>query len=120
MNTKELLKVKEQILRNPESLDMQVIICGTTACLAGHICINNGLEPDVNGGFCRLADGRDTFTVVRHILKITHIQSRRLFYLSGWPEDLYKRYKRARTAKNRAKVTAERIDRFIESKGERV
>lgn len=60
------------------------------------------------------------------ILGITDEQGERLFFfkkwsfrnpLSGWPEKFSDAYKKAKTAKQRAKVTAARIDRFIDTDG---
>lgn len=123
MNTKELLKVKEQILSKPESLDMRSFFCGTAACIAGHVCLNDGWRHSgcclvIKRGVCAPGESeRDVAEVARDILNINRHQEDRLFFLSAWPKDLSLRYWKARTAKTRAKVTAERIDLFIKSKG---
>lgn len=123
MNTKELLKVKEQILSKPKSIDMRSFFCGTAACIAGHVCLNDGWRHSggylvIKRGVCAPGESeRDVAEVAKNILKLDRHQEDRLFYLSDWPKALSQRYTKALTAKTRAKVTAERIDLFIKSKG---
>lgn len=80
---------------------------GTTACIAGWACI-------LAGGL--YVTGWDIPDMARELLDLGPLQTdaTELFYVNCWPEYFKQRYTEATTAQERAQVTADRIDYFIE------
>jgi hypothetical protein len=140
MNVKLLRKVKAYILAEPRRLDMDVVgviaqggdapPCGTVGCIAGWA----GLlaltvvpkNPEARVDRMSWIRGQDA-------LHLTDAQANRLFrepskagdevynmgvaYSASWPARFARRYVRASRPATRAKITAERIDHFIKTKG---
>lgn len=118
MKIRALRKIQEQILAEPTSLYMQDYFCGTAACIAGHAVLNAGWKPHTSTGTCAKDNEiHCVWDVAREVLDLTERQAERLFITLGWPENFDERYCSAKTAEVRAKVAAERIDVFIDSKG---
>lgn len=121
MNIPLLLKVKAAILAEPRKFDMnwwfinnEESPCGTTACIAGWAVAIHGRFKSLKQGYaleshpCRLAE---------RLLKLDESISRNLFHVEDWPSEFSYRYDRCKTPRGRAKVAADRIDRFIETEG---
>lgn len=130
MNVELLNRVKQHILEEPRRLDMDTIKCkvdptleknppcGTVGCIAGWATI---LSPDFERKISPEWENE------QELLGISQEQAYRLFTEPkfrlirgeglGWPADLADAYRVANTAKERAEVTARRIDRFIETNG---
>jgi hypothetical protein len=105
--------------------------CRTTACIAGHSVLQtragiNFLKEE--GKYVKRADGLidvdfpcNTDEQAQQILGINKRQAQDLFFLpdwvseGGWPAKFAARYRKARTAKGRAKITADRIEYFIQT-----
>lgn len=140
INVKLLRRVKALILEEPRRLDMgtwahpadkrvQVEAdrppCGTVACIAGWAVIDDFVK--VNG---RMPD-RDEIEEIyetadrkaAELLSLRQDQADRLFDtptgggFDEWPEDLAEAYVNATSPKERARVAAKRIERFIKTKG---
>mgnify|MGYP001614774226 FL=1 len=129
MNTELLLRVKQHILEEPSRLDMEDYYyqlgdvryqppfgeptCGTVACIAGLALLLEGKRPK------RTKIG-DAFMKATALLKISRDEASRLFFLSCWPNDLWKAYSRA-AAQHKGAAAAlsvgKRIDLFIASDG---
>lgn len=124
MNLQLLEETKQDILQNPQTLIMEEFyaenadrehlnlvnnhaheICGTAACIAGRITDRFGYDRTYAKFFAKL------------LLRLTMDQANRLFYLNKWPETLRNGYLGARTALEAAKITAQRIDLFIQTQG---
>lgn len=128
MNTKLLLKIKSQILKEPKQFQMRygfacrllkdvrrfdmgtrrtkIPNCGTAACIAGWgKCIELGLNPA--GALLSLSGGLDW--------KLTETQKARLFYFDNWPSKFQRHTCEGTPAF--AKQAALRIDHFIATKG---
>lgn len=131
MNVALLQKIKRRILRRPDTFRMDHWNCGTAACIAGHACAMNGQVVDRRGWvYNSLAEAKKVFPrrtpidaeATRH-LGITFSQFRSLCEWDSdaqvpyWPEPFRSRFKKARLRKDRAKIAADRIDRFIATKG---
>lgn len=54
----------------------------------------------------------------RLLLGLTSDQAERLFYETNWPDKYYMQYETAKTSRGRARAAANRIDHFIQTKGE--
>ena len=113
MNIDLLLKVKEQILKQPELFDMSRWFlpteCGTAACIAGWAWLLSGREErEFSGDRTRMVPQLD----------LTAEQERSLFHVCDWPRIFAGHYKSARTPAYRARIGAERIDHFIATNGD--
>src|SRR5882724_5078496 len=122
MNKELLLRIKEHILAEPRRLLMEDVVfrgipgeficdgglhfrladCGTAACIAGWACL--------------LEEFPASLWRAREILGLSLYDEPALFFVSGWPTDLYTRWVKAETPQERATVAAERIDRFVEKR----
>lgn len=127
MNVRLLRRVKKAILDEPKRLDMGDWIytyegglsapkCGTVACIAGWATLLAvGSIKDVKATAKEL---RRTQAIISQegmlALGIQSFDADRLFYVDKWPEPYRTAYGTARTAQERADVTAGRIDQFIE------
>lgn len=142
MNTKLLREVKKHILEEPKRYDQNnymetgadaeaasrfgVAQCGMLGCIAGWTVVLG--QPARRAGLCC-----DWFNEGRRLLELTSEQANRLFAGFSRPDDYYddddddydswplafrSRYYRAKTARGRALVAAERIEHFIKTKGE--
>lgn len=132
MNTRLLRKVQRHILEEPKRYDQDrwlirgdeatihlepndVPACKTVGCIAGWVCVLGKSIPKLayNSGIR-----------AKKLLGLTTGQADRLFapilYADAnhcWPEKFETKYRKANTAKKRAKVAAARIDHFIKTKG---
>jgi len=116
IDVKLLKKVRDHILEEPERLNMYILrvhkrndtderydfpSCGTVGCIAWWVSVL--AKPPGRGDIIDFATARlnipDSFS--------------ELFYLDAWPDKFMQRYESARSARQRAKVTAARIDAFI-------
>lgn len=112
MNIEPLLKVKEQILKHPETFDINNWECKTTKCLAGWICKFADIKVGINNGYIFYASS---------ILNLSKEEANKLFLLWHWPNEFKIRYNNAKqglSSETEAEVTAERIDYFIKINGE--
>lgn len=120
MNTELLLKVKEQILQEPERFDMRNWVwgdgCNTTGCIAGWavaIGEDRPLSMDlqfVKGLGC-------VVDRAQRLLDLSDPAKMRLFHSEAWPHHVAAAYNNA-DQRVRAKIAAKRIDLFIASNGE--
>ena len=121
MNVAVLEKVRDHILEDPRRLNMRDWIwhytdnqvrlnsdilppCGTVGCIAGWILELYGHELE-----------KETGDIVKDAAKLLGVDLSEaccLFHLEYWPKDYQIRY-RAGNQKERAQVTAERINRLI-------
>jgi hypothetical protein len=135
-----LRAVAAHILEEPKRLDMlewgvthpsylkpsETPACNTVGCIAGWTIFLNKPEvvdqmkaafedaPEFIYNYCEtLSPSQDA----AKLLKLNAEQRQRLFFTSDWPLPFRLAYKRARTAKGRAKVTADRIEHFIKTEG---
>lgn len=122
MNKELLLKVKNRILANPESFDMDdwgvygeykgdgslelKTHCGTTQCIAGHAIVASGIK-ELDKPFWPDELGAE-------VLDISMLDARRLFYSFEWGT-LSDDYNGATTPEEKAQIAARRIDEFIAS-----
>jgi hypothetical protein len=129
MKNKELLlKAKASILANPSHFDMSGWVntkdwsnlwkvsalhqysldaCGTTACIAGWI-VYHGVKDGV------ITDEGELIPVAaNNALELPRSYTNGLFFLDEWPPKLATRYRDAKRPATRARIAAERIDRFI-------
>lgn len=111
MNIRLLEKIKEQILGEPTSVDMDdwdqpdpSTPCGTVACISGWAAHLSGHPNESASG--------------EIFLELSEEQGEGLFYISDWPGDLIFEIRglNPRTPEYAA-VVAKRIDRFIETEG---
>ena len=131
MNTKKLLRIKASILKHPgqfvmhsyfsklNSLGKQATGCGTAACIAGWAIANEYKDKtlkEVTTGDWRYFI--EPLEKAVQILDINLPQSYRLFNQDNWPDEFKDAWWEAKTAKQRAKVAADRIDFFIKTNGE--
>jgi hypothetical protein len=120
MNKELLLKVKEQILREPRQFQMDAFFtardadtpnCGTAACIAGWaIAIHLAKQPsrarrELVGDYATYAS------------EILGHNADRLFYLDEWPDHLYERWLKSESTDECAQIAAEAIDDFIAHNG---
>lgn len=109
MNVGLLEQVRVQVLATPEALDMTNWgDCGTPCCIAGWTLKLSGLEPAV------LETGYEVQSIARRLLRFNRAQAESLFFVSGWPPDLYTAYGKARGWRQRAAVASEALQRFMQ------
>lgn len=126
MNKELLLKVREQILREPRQFVMgtwytehpmesedndelwmgvEIPNCGTAACIAGWaISIAEKKSPHKASG---------TIGAASRYLDVKWEDAEDLFYEDHWDDDLQERWENASSLDERAQIAAERIDQFI-------
>lgn len=124
---KRLLRVKKQILKTPETISMEDWIngeaynkngenCGTTACIGGHLVLNEGYIAD-GWAVCRKPRSNKRLATMNLTAKLLGFNEADLIgslVLTGeWPSGLGARYENARTVATRAKLAALAIDAFI-------
>jgi hypothetical protein len=114
-----------------EEISRPVPPCGTVGCIAGWTAINGMKNSDlpivtINGKqMVDVTSIDDVEVEARELLGLTKDQAQSLFYLpnwsvvknggyKAWPKRFATAYGKAKTAKQRAKVTCDRIDYFIE------
>lgn len=132
MNKELLLKIKEQILREPKQFVMgtwftpfpadsdggdlwdniKVPNCGTAACIAGWaIALHEGKAPsEVTGAIIK---AENYLIKAENYLDIEMEDAEDLFYADHWDNDLQDRWDFAKSLEERAQIAAERIDQFI-------
>lgn len=125
LNIELLLKVREAILREPDSYDQNTFgdidhaaPCGTVCCIAGHTLIEAGEETMVT---LLLNEKWEIAERAQAVLGLTLAQRHRLFHPSAlWPEPFASQMREARAARRPiklARIAAARIDKFIETEG---
>lgn len=122
----ELLRaIKQHILEEPKRINMSHWLltgydsmrhlqeferpaCNTVGCIAGWACFLTG---NTEASACDVPEEG------RRLLGLTNQAADKLFYISGWPDDLTLRYCQSSNQSEyhcvRAQVTAEAIDWFI-------
>jgi hypothetical protein len=124
MNVELLRRIQKHILAEPKRLDMGNFIvrksdglgslvrfpkCGTVGCIAGW-AVTLSTKEKLN--YKRIEDR------ARQLLGITQTQGNKLFFDGNWPPQLADRLCQARPqTKAHARITAERIDLFVKTKG---
>lgn len=130
MNVALLERVKAHILAEPRRFQMKTWVmhnhgrvyyeadngrktkfakCGTAACIGGWAYLlseDDGKHPYYG----------DIASFAREVLGLNHSQAARLFSVYNWPRYYCRRFSRA-NAKDRVRIAARRIDRFIKTKG---
>ena len=130
MNIKLLRRVADAIKKEPLAFNMDTYTrltsespCGATGCIAGMACFLS--DPVL---FFMDAIGIKQVDIKGEALRFLGLneqQGERLFYLDAsqsssedmWPTRFCASYDRARSAKAKAKVAADRIEHFIKTKG---
>jgi hypothetical protein len=127
MNVELLLKVKEQILKEPAQFQMAWIFtrhivdsytdidrdkipnCGTAACIAGWaISIHRGMTPK------QVSDSEiGGWEDAQELLGIGRGWADELFNVERWPTGYKEAWYESDTLEDRAQVAADRIDDFI-------
>lgn len=127
INYKLLRKVRDHILEEPRRIHMEQWLikgskyinmilgrqrgapaCNTVGCIAGWTAQLSESK----------AESWDCASVAVRKLKINYAQTKLLFHVENWPEDLQIKIGKYRNGtKSYAKVVAQRIDRFIETRG---
>jgi hypothetical protein len=111
-------------------------VCNTMACIAGEAILQQKLATIPRGGGFELTKealrlyysgtARAIYKeeiIAQKILGLTKVQAKKLFYFKsmdgtdGWPEYLEEAYKKAVSGTTRALIGAQRIELFIQSKG---
>lgn len=135
MNVELLRKVAERIVERPHLFDMAHWFynegrggreqCGTTACIAGEVCLMTGRARIYDG---RIKAGKncsepeyveyyeDWSREGAAALEITEEQRHKLFHVENWPIEFKLRYHRSDAA-GRACAAADRIRHFIKTWG---
>lgn len=127
INITLLRKVKKHILEEPRRLDMNVVLngdqsgpdappCGTIGCIGGWTNFLSG-KPEDSLSDAAIRLGLDSDEQGRLFEEPAYTVSQPTEERAGWPEKFMRRYLKAKTPQTRAKVTAERIDHFIKTKG---
>lgn len=109
MNKELLLKVKAEILNQPERFDMSDwhSPCGTTHCIAGW-CEVIQKRPYTRNSSAKQSAQAD--------LGLTDDECKRLFFAHNWPNE-YSRQYFGQSPKIKAQVATDRIDHFIATEG---
>jgi len=114
-----LRRVKRKILSKPKSFDMDSwaspdsnVECGTTGCIAGWVVMLT--HPDVQEQVKHYDDGLVEWEnrAIKE-LRISQTQAHSLFHDEDWPERYKEKFYDAFSAKERARVAANRIEHFI-------
>lgn len=113
LNVKMLQRIKKQILKNPDSFDMDTSIygkgCNTVGCIAGWACVFN----------CRDKHKKipsNTYGILNEACNILGVDHHYLFYTGDWEYPYNKRYDDAQDNKTRARVTADYINYICDKK----
>jgi len=87
--------------------------CGTVGCIAGWVCILEGFQAMEKLGSLSIP------IKATQLLQISVREADHLFYVTGWPSPFREQYIEGptKTAKQRAKIVADRIDFFIKTNG---
>ncbi len=143
MNTRLLKKVRDKILENPTQVNMdhwygwynpsetEIKGCGTAGCICGWAVAlqdKKTLAEENEAVKSKTPEmGYSTFAKLmeklgREALGLTKSQANRLFYVetdgsAKWPIDLAEALDGSTNPESYAQVVADRIDRFIETKG---
>lgn len=115
MNVELLRKIADVIQQKPAKFQMEYLHmdrggsavqfeeCGTAHCIAGWGAVLTGKSLG-NGSFGRA-------------IRVNPEAEMRLIFLNLWPEAFSGRYNRAKQKRTKAKITAERIEHFIKTRG---
>ncbi len=110
-NVALLREVQECIRKEPKSFYMGwwyiETSCGTTACIAGHVLIASGLNPN----------HFDPQGTAAKLLRITWDQAHRLFHSINWPRPFYTNDSTLKTINRDVPNAIARIDHFINTNG---
>ena len=109
-----------------EEIQNQYPPCGTVACLAGNVCVMEGVvKPDriLPGKLEIYSFDEDTPRIARLALGISENDAERLFYLRsfgfrdlGWPEEFERRVLNCTPGtKKYAQVAVDRIEHYIKT-----
>lgn len=142
MNIKVLQRLKKTLKAQPARFNMsfwgvsareakedgdmdflEVPPCKTQACMAGEICIQEGLAKVLKkGGLVLKNRSGSFFHDARVAADLTETQAQNLFYfkqwndgLHGWPTKFEAAYDSAQNPKDRVKVAIARLDHFIKT-----
>lgn len=121
MNTKLLLQVKEQILKEPDQFtmadwftswnsigSMEIPNCGTAACIGGWaLAIHKQTTPQ------KARDYYYLYHSPARALDLPVLLADKLFYETQWPSEFQRRWEQCLTTRDKAQVAADRIDHFI-------
>lgn len=133
-----LRRVKRTILKHPQLLDMETWVngkirgCGTVACIAGHLALDQGWRVRMrrdDAGYVSVevvprslpAPLRDRMfsralsEASTLFLGVDHECADRLYFVGYWPTRFRERYRDAVVNDDRARVTADRIEHFIQT-----
>lgn len=139
MNVDRLVVVRDQILAEPDRLDMddyvsprydqQKEFCGTALCIAARAALDAGYarlrttpRPGTPATFYDVTldgtgQGADMQVLGAAALWLTDKQAGRLFYLERWPNAYWHPFMLAKAAPERARICARRIDHFLKTEG---
>lgn len=129
-----LLKAKASILAEPEHFNMyrwmsgekytaenmeeaasvDLTQCGTTACIGGWLIYHAFQAKRVRKSLTPISEKASLLLGIPYDYRSPMNKADDLFVLNEWPGDLRSRYFRAKKSETRARIAAERIDRFIE------
>lgn len=131
MNVELLRRVQESIKSNAHAFDMQLWFeshgykygnpltqpeCGTTACIAGFVCLLEGWVPDSYHGVRKGSYFDEAELVAAKLLQLNSEDKDALFQIEEWPEDLQIAYREAEDDLDHsgmASAACEVIDRLI-------
>lgn len=139
MNVDRLLRVRDEIEADPESLEMiddfvtprfngHGAFVGCNLCIAARAAIDAGMislrdtpRPGAPGTFydVKVPGSEQVFLLQlgAMALELDPRQADRLFFVDDWPRNFRESFSKAPSAKARAVVTTRRIGRFIDSEG---
>jgi hypothetical protein len=134
VNTRLLRRVQKHILAEPRRLNMDCLLdsvsverktnppCGTVGCIAGWAAfLTQGAAAHVSSESWLGAQDALALTseqALRLFVEPKYAVEKSLYYGDEtWPLKFARKYLSAKTARQRAKVTAARIDHFIATKG---
>lgn len=124
MNKELLLKIKEQILKEPTRFYMGDwnYNCGTAHCIGGWASVLSGRTP--LSAIESFRGGTSEQQIAAELLRLDYTTASALFHVSSWPPTFKNAYyviedKDDRTNRNQAlaEVAAQRIDHFIATEG---
>ena len=130
LNVKLLRQIQQHIREEPRRLNMDTwgyrnrggVVspasppCGTAGCIAGWADILTNPEAEDVSEF-RGAEALFRGEWVRPFNSSPSYEGR-LFYVGHWPPQFARRYRRAVRPATRARITCERIDHYIQTRGQ--
>lgn len=123
MNAEKLRRVADRLLDEPARYDQSSYFCGTTACIAGHACLEAGATIiNTFQDLVKAVDG-NVYTAKNLAIKeleLTELEAQKLFRgdRTTWPARFREAYNRAPAhSPERACAAAAAIENFIETNG---